>query len=233
MNSSDDVGISEQLAAFAAQARWAQLPEAVRHEAKRALVNFFGTALAGCRDPALLAAERVFSRVRSGSACTVIGRPDGHDALHAASLNAMSGNVFDFDDTHLPTIIHPTAPVAPALLALAQTQPITGQELLLAFAIGVEIECRLGNAVSPWHYQRGWHITSTCGVFGAAAACARLLGLDATRIGWALGSAAAQSSGLVETLGSMAKSIGCRRCSRRRDFRGRCGPWRARAASCR
>ena len=209
-------GVSAQLAAFAARTQWADLPDAVRHEAKRALVNFFGTALAGCRDPALQAAERVFARFRSGTECTVIGRPGGSDALHAASLNAMSGNVFDFDDTHLPTIIHPTAPIAPALLALAQarpmtaamTGPMTGQDLLLAFVIGVEIECRLGNAVSPWHYQRGWHITSTCGVFGAAAACARAMGLDGTRIAWALGSAAAQSSGLVETLGSMAKSIG-------------------------
>ena len=201
-------GITEQLAAFATRTQWADLPDAVRHEAKRALVNFFGTALAGCRDPALQAAERVFAHFRCGSGCTVIGRSLGTDALHAASLNAMSGNVFDFDDTHLPTIIHPTAPVAPALLALAQTRQMAGQDLLLAFAIGVEIECRLGNAVSPWHYQRGWHITSTCGVFGAAAACARAMGLDATRTAWALGSAAAQSSGLVETLGSMAKSIG-------------------------
>jgi 2-methylcitrate dehydratase PrpD len=201
-------GISSRLAAFAARTQWTDLPPEVRHEAKRALVNFFATALAGCNDPALQAAEKVFSRFRSDSACSVIGRPAGTDALHAASLNAMSGNVFDFDDTHLPTIIHPTAPVAPALLAQAQTRRMTGQDLLLAFVIGVEIECRIGNAVSPWHYQRGWHITSTCGVFGAAAACARALGLDETRIVWALGSAAAQSSGLVETLGSMSKSIG-------------------------
>src|SRR5690606_2192183 len=93
------------------------------------------------------------------------------DARHAASLNAMSGNVFDFDDTHLPTIIHPTAPVAPALLALSQVRPVSGADLLLAFLVGLEIECRLGNAISPGHYQRGWHITATCGVFGSAAAC--------------------------------------------------------------
>jgi 2-methylcitrate dehydratase PrpD len=201
-------GISESLSAFAVAVRWEDLPDAVRHEAKRALVNFFGTALAGCRDPALQAAAAVFQRFSAGNACTIIGHGARTDARHAASLNAMSGNVFDFDDTHLPTIIHPTAPVAPALLALAQTRPMSGKELLLAFLVGVEIECRLGNAVSPWHYQRGWHITSTCGVFGAAAACARAIGLDAVRSTWALGNAAAQSSGLVETLGSMAKSIG-------------------------
>ena len=128
--------------------------------------------------------------------------------LSAAFVNAASGNVFDFDDTHHPTIIHPTAPVAPALFALAESQPMSGAALLHAFVLGVEVECRLGNAVSPWHYRRGWHITSTCGVFGAAAAVAKVLALDAEHIVWALGNASAQSSGLVETLGTMAKSIG-------------------------
>ncbi len=200
--------VSARLARFTTEARWEDLPDVVRHEAKRALVNFFATALAGCRDPALQAASAVFAEFRAGGGCAVIGRGETTDALHAASLNAMSGNVFDYDDTHLPTIIHPTAPVAPALLALAQTRRFSGKDLLLAFVLGVEIECRLGNAISPGHYQRGWHITSTCGVFGAATASARVLGLDATRTLWSLGNAAAQAGGLVENLGSMAKSIG-------------------------
>lgn len=199
---------SAALARFVVGARWEDLPVLVRHEAKRALVNFFATALAGCRDPALEAAAAVFCEFRAGSGCTVIGRAASTDALHAASLNAMSGNVFDYDDTHVPTIIHPTAPVAPALLALAQRRRLSGRQLLLAFILGVEVECRIGNAVSPGHYQRGWHITSTCGVFGAAAASARALGLDETRVLWSLGNASAQSGGLVENLGSMAKSIG-------------------------
>ncbi|VTU45679.1 MmgE/PrpD family protein (plasmid) [Variovorax sp. SRS16] len=199
---------SAALARFVARTQWDGVPRNVQHEAKRALVNFFATALAGCNDPALRAASRVFAQFRAGSACHLIGRAETTDALHAASLNAMSGNVFDYDDTHLPTIIHPTAPVAPALLALAQTQRLSGRDLLLAFVLGVEIECRLGNAISPGHYQRGWHITSTCGVFGAAAAIARAMQLDETRTLWALGNASAQSCGLVENLGTMAKSIG-------------------------
>ncbi|GAA5236879.1 MmgE/PrpD family protein [Verticiella sediminum] len=201
-------GASAALADFAVRARWEDLSSDVRREAVRSLINFFATALAGCRDPALLAAGAVFDDFRAGAACTVIGRERSTDMRHAAALNAMSGNVFDFDDTHIPTIIHPSAPVAPAILALAQTRKVAGRELLTAFAVGVEVACRLGNAVSPGHYERGWHITSTCGVFGAAAAAGRLLGLDARRMLWALGAASAQSSGLVETLGSMAKSIG-------------------------
>jgi 2-methylcitrate dehydratase PrpD len=203
-----DSGASAALARLAVQTRWEDLPVAVGHEAKRSLLNFLATALAGCRDPALLAAGAVFRQFRSAQDCTVIGHAERTDLLHATSLNAMSGNVFDFDDTHMPTIIHPTAPVAPALLALAQTRKVSGRALLAAFAVGVEVECRLGNAVSPWHYQRGWHITATCGVFGAAVAAGRILGLDEQRMLWALGNASAQSSGLVETLGSMAKSIG-------------------------
>ena len=200
--------VSKALAEFVVRTRWEDIPEAVRHEAKRSLVNFFACALAGCRDPALIAAGKVFARFSSSQECTIIGRPERTDMLHAAALNAMAANVFDYDDTHLPTIIHPTAPVAPALFALAETRPMSGQDLLLAFILGVEVECRLGNAISPWHYQRGWHITSTCGVFGAAAAVAKVLGLDTTRTLWALGNASAQASGLVETLGTASKSMG-------------------------
>jgi 2-methylcitrate dehydratase PrpD len=116
--------------------------------------------------------------------------------------------VLDFDDTHLPTAIHPTAPIAPALFALAELRPVTGPDLLLAFILGVEMACRIGGAMFPGHYAKGWHITCTCGVFGAAAGAGRLVGLDAERMAFALGHAATQASGLCEALGFAAKSIG-------------------------
>jgi 2-methylcitrate dehydratase PrpD len=200
--------VSDRLARFVAEARPGDIPPQVRHEAKRALVNFFATALGGCHDQAIEFGVGVLSRFAGPGDAPIIGRKERVDALTAAFINAASGNVFDFDDTHVPTVIHPTAPVAPALLALASERRVSGADLLDAFVLGVEIECRLGNAVSPSHYRRGWHITATCGVFGAAAAAGRLLGLDARRLVWAFGNASAQSSGLVETLGSMAKSIG-------------------------
>ena len=195
------------LASFVAQTQWEDIPPTVRHEAKRALVNYFAVALAGCSDPGISKAVNVYGRFSSGREAGLVGRGEKTDILNAAALNAMSANVFDFDDTHLPTIIHPTAPVAAPLFALAQKSLLSGKQWLLAFVLGVEVECRLGNAVSPGHYQRGWHITSTCGVFGAAAAIAKALYLDTAQIGWAFGNASAQSSGLVETLGSMSKSI--------------------------
>ncbi|TIV33748.1 MAG: MmgE/PrpD family protein, partial [Mesorhizobium sp.] len=141
-------------------------------------------------------------------AATVVGHGAKRDAPTAAFLNAASMNVFDFDDTHQGTIIHPTAPVAPVVLALAELRPVSGTKLLHAFVLGVEVTCRIGNAISPGHYNRGWHITSTCGIFGAAVAAAKLLDLTEEEILWAFGNASAQASGLVETLGFMAKSVG-------------------------
>lgn len=199
--------LTRQLAAFIETTRWADLPPAIQHQAKRALVNYFAVALAGCGDPDIGRAQRLLGRLRPGGQGRVIGRAERMDMLDAAALNAMSANVYDFDDTHIPTIIHPTAPVAAALFAFAETTRVSGEQLLLALVLGIEVECRLGMALHPWHYQRGWHITSTCGVFGAAAAVGKLLGLDARQLVWALGNASAQASGLVETLGSAAKSL--------------------------
>jgi 2-methylcitrate dehydratase PrpD len=113
--------------------------------------------------------------------------------------------VFDFDDTHLKTVIHPSGPVASALLALAEHRPMSGADFMHAFILGVEVECRIGNAVYPSHYDVGWHITGTAGVFGAAAAVGRVLGLSAQQMTWALGIAATQAAGLREMFGTMCK----------------------------
>jgi 2-methylcitrate dehydratase PrpD len=200
--------VTEQLARFLATHRPEDLPERVRHEAKRSLVNFFATALGGCRNEAMEILLAALADSFGSPHATIIGRSERADALTATFFNAVSSNVLDFDDTHLRTVIHPTAPVAPGLFALAERRPITGAALLHAFVLGVEVECRVGNALSPGHYRRGWHITATCGVLGAAAAAGKLLRLDAARMAWALGAAATQSSGLIENLGTMSKSVG-------------------------
>jgi 2-methylcitrate dehydratase PrpD len=200
--------ITELLARFLATHRSEDVPERVRHEAKRSLVNFFATALGGCRNEAVEILVATLGECFGPPQATIIGRSKRTDPLAAAFLNAVSSNVLDFDDTHLRTVIHPTAPVAPGLFALAERQPVTGAALLHAFVLGVEVECRIGIALSPGHYRRGWHITATCGVLGAAAAAGKLLRLDAGRMGWALGTAATQSSGLIENLGTMSKSVG-------------------------
>lgn len=200
--------VSEILARFIADLRDDELPDEVRHAARRSLLNFFATALAGAGDVAVETATATLAEFAGKGEASLIGRPERVDPLTAAFLNAAAGNVHDFDDTHLRTVIHPTAPVAPVLLALAERQRVDGRTFLDALALGIETACRIGNAVSPEHYARGWHITATCGVFGAAMAAGKVLGLDARRLVWALGGAASQASGLVETLGFMAKSVG-------------------------
>jgi 2-methylcitrate dehydratase PrpD len=200
-------GVTATLARFLVASRWEDVPAEARDEGKRTLVNCLGAALGGCRDAAVEHAFAVLRRFAGPPEATVIGRAERTDALTAAFVNGASANVLDFDDTHLPTVIHPAAPVIPAVLAMTERMPMTGAQLLHAAILGIEVECRIGNAVSPWHYARGWHITSTCGVIGAAVAVAKLLNLDAERTIWALGVAANQSCGLVETLGSMAKSV--------------------------
>ncbi|ONG54931.1 hypothetical protein BKE38_09805 [Pseudoroseomonas deserti] len=181
---------------------------ALWHEGRRSLLNFFGGALGVAQDPAVATALKVMAPFSGPERATLIGRPEKLDAMGAAFVNCIAANLLDFDDTHLETVIHPTAAVAPPLLALAELRGFSGAAVLEAFLIGAEVECRIGVSVSPGHYARGWHITSTCGVFGAAAGCARLLGLDPAQSWTALGIAASQSAGLVENLPSAAKNVG-------------------------
>src|SRR6476659_137215 len=200
-------GTTETLARFVVETRWEDIPGTARHAAKRALLNFFAVALAGCRTEPVELALKSLAEFSGGRQATVIGRRERIDALSAAFLNAAGANVFDYCDTHLPTVVHPTAPLAPAVLAMAELQRVTGPQLLTAFVLGFEIECRVGQAISPGHYPKGWHITSTCGVFASAAAAGKLLGLGVEPMVWALGTAATQSAGLCECLGWPAKSV--------------------------
>lgn len=196
-----------RLVEFVTGLRIEDIPARILKEAKRSLVNAFATAIAGSREPAIDIVVATLAPLSGPRTSTLIGRSEGGDAALAACVNAMSANIFDFDDTHEATIIHPAAPVFAALFAHAETTSVSGADLLRAFVIGGEVECRLGNAVSPYHYAHGWHITSTCGVFGAAAGVGALLGLDNRQMGHAFSVAAVQSSGLVNALGTMAKSV--------------------------
>ncbi len=197
----------ERLAQFVAASRWDQLPPEVRREGKRSVLNFIGCALGVAHAAPIEMALRVMTPLSGPDRVTVLGRPERLDPLGATFINAVAGNLLDYDDTHLRTVIHPTAPVAPAALALAEQRRLSGAAMLHAFILGAEVACRIGNAVSPGHYARGWHITSTCGVFGSAAASAKLLDLDAAQTSNALGIAASQSAGIVENLPSAAKNV--------------------------
>lgn len=181
------------------------IPDTVIHDAKRSLLNWLGVAIGAIRHPTIEIALKTVQDSAGQPAAAVLGRPERLDIINAAFINGVSSHVFDFDDTHLRTIIHPSGPVAPALLALSEVQTVSGAELLHAFILGVEIECRIGNAIYPSHYDVGWHITGTAGVFGAAAAVGKLLGLDSDVLTQALGVAASQAGGTREMFGTMTK----------------------------
>jgi len=199
---------TQTLARFITESRFEALPEALRHEGRRSILNHVGCALGVARDPAVVTALEIMRESSGKSVASVYGQREKLGVMEAAFVNAIASNLLDYDDTHLRTVIHPSAPVAPAVFALAEETGATGAEVLHAFLLGGEVACRIGNAVSPGHYARGWHITASTGVFGAAAAAARLLRLSAEQTADALGIAASQSGSIVENLATAAKNIG-------------------------
>ncbi len=199
--------VTRTLARYVLSVRHEDLPEPVRKEARRTLLNWVGCAVGGSRHETVDVAIAALAPFSGPAQATVLGRGERMDILHAALMNGITSHVFDFDDTHLKTVIHPAGPVVSALLALAEHRPISGRDFLTSMVVGIEAECRIGNAVYPAHYDRGWHITGTAGVFGAAVACGRSLGLTEHQMVWAFGLAATQPVGLREMFGTMTKSF--------------------------
>ena len=199
--------VTRSLARWLVNAEARDVPNDARREGVRSIVNWLGCAVGAAQHEAVECALAALLPFAGPPQASVLGRREKTDILNAALMNGITSHVFDFDDTHLPTIIHPSGPVASALFALAEYKPVSGAELLHAFILGVEAECRIGNAVYPDHYDRGWHITGTAGVFGAAAAAGRILGLSEQQMTWALGIAGTQSSGFREMFGTHCKSF--------------------------
>ncbi len=201
------MGITQQLADFVAETSFERLPPAVVRESKRCVLNYLGVALGACRHEAVQLLAGTLEEIGGHRQATLLGSRTKTSALNAAMVNGAMSHVLDYDDTHLATIIHPTGPVLSAALPLAEWKGLDGKQLITALALGMEVELRVGVAVYPSHYDVGWHITGTAGSFGAAAASAWLLGLDAGWTAHALGLAGTQASGLREMFGSMAKSL--------------------------
>jgi 2-methylcitrate dehydratase PrpD len=197
---------TEALASYVVSNQQNDIPIDIRDQAKRALINYVGCALGGSIEPALSVAVDTLAPYSGKPTACVLGRPEGFDPLHAALLNGIGSHVHEYDDTTPKNYIHPSVPVASALFAYASANPVSGRDFVHAFILGFEVESRIGDAVYPAHYNAGWHITSTAGVFGAAAAIGKLLELSTCQMVWALGLAATQAAGIREMFGSMAKS---------------------------
>jgi 2-methylcitrate dehydratase PrpD len=179
--------------------------DTVDHAAHRTFLNWLGCAVGAAQHESVNAALAAVHMLQPAPQASLLGRTEKVDMASAALVNGISSHTFDFDDTHLKTIIHPAGPVASALLALAEHQGSSGRALIDALVLGIDVSCRIGNAMYPDHYDRGWHITGSTGTVGAAAACARLLGLDVDQTQMALGIAASQPIGMREQFGSMTK----------------------------
>ena len=195
------------LASYVTGARIEDIPQDVRHEARRAIVNYMGCAVGGAPDAAVDIAIRTLGPFSGKPTASVLGRSERLDPLHASLMNGISSHVYDYDDTTPKNYSHPTSPVASALFAYASANRVSGRDFMLAFILGFEAESRVANVVYPAHYDVGWHITGTSGVFGAATAIGRLLGLSVQQMIWAIGLAATQAAGLREMFGSMAKAF--------------------------
>jgi 2-methylcitrate dehydratase PrpD len=197
--------ITRLLAEFVANHPSKGWSDAVEQQALNTFMNWLGCAIGAADHESVLSSMAAVMELEPAPQATVLGRKERVDMANAALINGISSHTFDFDDTHLKTIIHPAGPVASALLALAEKTGASGRELLDALVIGIDVACRLGNMMYPQHYDRGWHITGSTGTLGAAAGCARLLKLSADQTQMALAIAASQPVGLREQFGTMTK----------------------------
>jgi 2-methylcitrate dehydratase PrpD len=194
------------LAQFVVDFPTQDIPSDVMHLAKRCLMNYSGVALFATLDPAIDILLDLLRAEGCAPAATVIGSGFKTSALNAALANGFLGHLEDYDDTHT-TVIHPSAPILPAALALSEQRTVSGRDLLGAFAVGVEVACRIGLVIVA-HFREGaahWHITNTCGVLGAAAAAGRLLKLTEEQMVYAFAIAGTQACGVREVFGSMCK----------------------------
>ncbi|MBS0642439.1 MAG: MmgE/PrpD family protein [Acetobacteraceae bacterium] len=197
--------ISTTIASYVVGTKGAELPASVRQEALRSFFNFVGCTLGGAHHPGVTLTLQALQPFAGAGQATLLGRGRRSDALNAALINCLASSIYSYDDTHEQAVVHPSGPVASAVLALAEVEPVTGSDLLAAFALGVEMECRLCKAltVPPARGSMAWSGTGITGGFGAVIAAARLLGLDLPTTRTAIGIALSQAAGFRALHGSL------------------------------
>src|SRR5437764_1589738 len=215
VTASDDTSLTDYVAGFVVATRTNDIPADVMHLGKRSVIDALGLALAGAASQTGAIARRYLAAlgIESKNGSTVVGSDLRLPARFAAFANGVSIHADDYDDTQLAAakdrvyglLTHPTAPALPPVLALAERDRRSGGDLLTAYQIGVEVECKIAEAILPRHYQQGFHSTATCGAIGAAAAAAKLLDLDRDATRRALSLGATQAGGLRENFGTMTK----------------------------
>src|SRR5713101_2901570 len=207
-------GVTKYVGTFVTQTKYQEIPADVIELGKKSILDGLGLALSGSRAASGPISRRYVEQVGvTGAKATAIGTAQKTSPRFAALLNGISIHADYFDDTQLAAakdrvyglLMHPTVPVLPAIFALAEQRRVTGKDWMLAYHLGAEVECKIAEAIAPRHYQDGFHTTGTCGPFGSAAACAKLLQFDLTKTLRTFGLAASQSGGLRENFGTMTK----------------------------
>jgi 2-methylcitrate dehydratase PrpD len=207
-------GLTDYVSRFVATTKYEDIPPEVIELGKKSILDGLGLALAGSRaETGTICRQYLKNMGVCGGKATIAGSARKTSPRFAAFVNGVSIHADDFDDTQLSAakdrvyglLVHPTVPVLPAILALSAQRNISGKDLMLSYHVGVEVECKIAEAISPRHYQDGFHSTGTCGAFGSAAASAKLVGFDQSKILNTLGLVASQSGGLRENFGTMTK----------------------------
>ena len=199
--------VTAMLAEICRAISYDDLPPRAIAVAKQCVLDWFGVAIAGAGEP-LTSMLREYALSGGGTgAATLVATGQKVPCSDAALVNGAASHALDYDDVNTTMSGHPTVPVVPGLLALAEARGAGGRAFIAAFVAGVEMECRAGAFVAPGHYARGFHATGTLGTFGSAAACAHLLGLSPEEWRNALGIAGAQAAGLKSMFGTMTKPL--------------------------
>src|SRR5690348_4896067 len=205
--------LTEYVAQFVVETKHTDVPADVVELSKKSILDGLGLALSGSRGETAPLVEQYLKSFTSPQVVSVMGTSAKAPTRFAAFANGVAIHVDDFDDTQLAMakdrvyglLVHPTVCVLPAALAIAELNQRSGRDFLLSYNLGVDVECKIAEAISPRHYEDGFHSTGTCGVFGSTAACARLRGFDVGRTVRAFAIAASHAAGLRENFGTMMK----------------------------
>jgi 2-methylcitrate dehydratase PrpD len=208
------MSVATEIANRICEMQYQDLPEEALISAKIAILDTVGVTLAGGREEATKIVERTLRMSATAGPCLIYGSNRRTNCLDAALINGVSAHVLDFDDCNNTLGGHPSAPILPGLLAKAEEENASGREILLAYIVGFETEARIARGVNFHHYQKGWHPTATLGIFGAAAACGRLLGLASEQMATALSLSVSMAAGVKANFGTMTKSLHVGQCSR-------------------
>jgi 2-methylcitrate dehydratase PrpD len=201
---SQDKTIAEVIAEFLVNQRYEDLPKETIGRVKNYVIDVIGCTIGSSKQPQIKILAEVLRAEGGNPHSTVFAHGFKTSVMNAAMLNGTMGHTFDFDDDHREGTMHPSVAVFPAVFALGEKLNVKGKDFLRSFILGLEVMIRLGESLLGKSYYQGFHPTGTCGVFGAAAGCATLMGLDLTRTKYALGIAGSFSAGTQECTGEGA-----------------------------